>query len=591
MFTVLVNFFILKLGEDEMLKSKRAAEDSFPAVLPSNKLVSKRGVSAALLSAALCSSVSVGSTSSTVSAFNPLSAIGTGLSAIGSFLGKTAQTIGPLAMGLTPLMQGYFMYKMYAEPKIQQLKPKINPLRGITLLKMRKLVELCLQSVVGQDKAKVQLKNAFMNIAYDPDRGPHVFYLVGPSGCGKNVITENVIKPIMCGSEIKPYIMEASYVNVDKNCSTSVPDQIFGFKVLGNSMSGQVMPSPLVSYIRSNPYGLVVFNEFDKRKNDKGETVAELIEENMRTILDQGGLILPDGSWLDCSHITFCFTSNELDECVTNINNFESLNIDEIRAKPENASRTVVKHDRSVFNRNNMHVVTLGALKNEDYFEMAKREYLGLITKFTMDYGVHLFYQGNFEQVSAGIAAEAIKLGNGGRGVRTIVESLQSQILSKILMPNLEFDLSEGLRKHNEKIHKNFIVVYDPNSGNFVCGKFDVKTGTVSDPNPERVNATKALAQPTAVPKPKLSQDDTNIQPQNRPRLEDVDAAPRHQQEQKQKNEILPKVEQQAVNKVQVNPQQASQTKQQSAEKKVQEKHQNALGVEVKQQAPLAEKR
>ena len=473
-----------------MTKGKKLAGSAFSAALFSDKNLtrSKRGVGVALLSAALCSSASMAGVSGSVSAFNPLNAIGIGLSYAGSLAKGTINTVAPLAMAAAPLMQGYFMYKVFAEPKLQQLTPKVNPLRGITPTIMKKMVEYFLNNnVVGQSAAKSQLKKAFMNIAYNPENGPQVFYIVGPSGCGKNVITENVVKPMMCGNAIKPYIMEASYV--DMNSQTSVQDQIFGYRVLGNSMSGQMMPSPLISYIRSNPYGLVVFNEFDKRKDKDGKCITELIEENLRTILDQGGLTLPDGTWLDCSHLTFCFTSNELDECVENIDNFGSLDLSKIRDKEENKSRTVVKHDRSVFNRTNMHVVTLKALKDNDYYEIACKEYMALISKLKLEYGVHLFYKGNFEQVCAGIATEAMKLENGGRGVRTVTESLQGKILDEILVPNLPDDGS--------KIRKNFIVIYNPKndskdgtnsndpSKNFTCWKYDIKTNaiTFADPN------------------------------------------------------------------------------------------------------------
>ena len=479
----------------KMAKDRNFVGTAFSAVLFSNKNLakSKKRMGAALLSAALCSGISLYGASGSVSAFNPLSAIGTGVGFAGSTLKGAVSTIAPLGLAAAPLMQGYFMYKMFAEPKLQQLRPKVNPLRGMTPSLMKNMMENFLNdNLVGQESAKNQLKKAFMNIAYNPKNGPQVFYIVGPSGCGKNVITESVVKPIMCGNAIKPYIMEASYV--DMNSSTSVQDQIFGYRLLGNSMSGQMMPSPLISYIRTNPYGLVVFNEFDKRKDKDGRCITELIEENMRTILDQGGLTLPDGTWLDCSHLTFCFTSNELDECVENIDNFASLDLSKIKDKDENKSRTVVKHDRSVFNRTNMHVVTLKALKEKDYYEIACKEYMALIAKLKLEYGVHLFYKGNFEQVCAGIALEAMKLENGGRGVKTVTESLQGKILDEVLVPNLHDDGS--------KIRKNFIVIYKPNndsentssgdpSKNFSCWKYNVKTNTLSSPNSSVLNDEK----------------------------------------------------------------------------------------------------
>jgi hypothetical protein len=136
-----------------------------------------------------------------------------------------------------------------------------------------------------------------------------------------------------------------------------------------------------------------------------------------------------------------------------------------------------------------MHVVTLKALKDNDYYEIACKEYMALIAKLKLEYGVHLFYKGNFEQVCAGIATEAMKLENGGRGVRTVTESLQGKILDEILVPNLPDDGS--------KIRKNFIVIYNPKndskdgtnsndpSKNFTCWKYDIKTNAVTfaDPN------------------------------------------------------------------------------------------------------------
>ena len=69
-----------------MANDKKFVGTAFSAVLFSNKNLarSKKRMGAALLSAALCSSASMAGVSGSVSAFNPLSAIGTGLGFVGS---------------------------------------------------------------------------------------------------------------------------------------------------------------------------------------------------------------------------------------------------------------------------------------------------------------------------------------------------------------------------------------------------------------------------------------------------------------------------------------------------------------------------
>ena len=77
-----------------MTKGKKLAGSAFSAALFSDKNLtrSKRGVGVALLSAALCSSASMAGVSGSVSAFNPLNAIGTGLSYAGSLVKGTINT-------------------------------------------------------------------------------------------------------------------------------------------------------------------------------------------------------------------------------------------------------------------------------------------------------------------------------------------------------------------------------------------------------------------------------------------------------------------------------------------------------------------
>ena len=477
-----------------MSKGKKNTGAALSAALFSdrNLVRSRKGVGVALLSATLCSSASLSGVTSTVSAnnFNPLSAIGTGLDYLGRFAKGTISTIAPLGMAASPIMQAFFMYKMFAEPKIQQLTPKVNPLKNVGPEVMEQLIRSLLNdNLVGQEEAIEQLINALMNKADNPEEGPHIFYLVGPSGSGKNVITDKIIKPTICGKALKPYVMEASYV--DMNSSTSVQDQIFGYKILGSSMNGQVMLSPLISYIRSNPYGLIIFNEFDKRKDKNGKSIIELIEENLRTIMDQGGFYGPDNQWVDCRNLTIVFTSNELDECVKNIDNFKGIDLSKV--KDPSGSRTVVKHDSSLFKRSNMHIIILKSLTEQDYYKLAAKTYMNLLYELKEKYGVHLLYSGNFEQVCVGIALEAIKSGNGGRGVKTVVNSLRGKILREIIIPNLP--------RNGGKIRKNFIVLYDQKSGKFICGKYNIKTGVVSDPRPSFGNiGNGSLSQPAGLP-------------------------------------------------------------------------------------------
>ncbi len=361
------------------------------------------------------------------------------LSSVGSTIMNTINTAGKIAapfytiggaLGqIQNVYNAYCSYKDFVEDKvITKFIPKDDPFKGLTAFEAReKAQKLMDRNFFGQKDAKEAIDDALPYIVEHHGERPNIFYLLGPSGCGKNVLTEKVLTPILCGANTKPLVLGADFFDTeDTKDAVSVKEQLVGFRKFGDHM----VPSPILTYIVKNPNGCIVFNELDKGKDKNGVSIITKIEEVLRTILDDGKITLPDGTELDCRGLTFCFTTNELRECIENVNNFGDIDLTKV--KDPSGSRTVVKHDKSFLNRPNIFVIPFDALSAKDYKQIADKEYKELAIKIQEKYGAHILYEDNLKELCSSIATEAIKLNKGGRSITPIIRKINIKILNYI---------------------------------------------------------------------------------------------------------------------------------------------------------------
>jgi|GEM_PF-3793515 len=443
-----------------------------------------------------------------------------------SFFGKIMSVVKPTASTLfsgatgvlgalkfiLPLgkdaIQSWFFYKMYAQGFVQNIMPK-KEFKMKSVVETKRQLDLLSNAIVGQSEAKRKIKNTIINMAHTSQKGekakPVVFYFSGPTGCGKDHTIERLINPVFGGEKGDVFYFDGSCI--DQNSETPVGKQVFGYHMIGGqSKNAQICISPVVSAIR-NGCKVIVFDEFDKIVMKDGRTAAECMDETMRTILDKGKISLPDSSELDCHGVVFCFTTNELPECLTKVNNFEKLDISKI--KDPTGSHTVVRHDKSLLCRTNFVPIIMNQLKGEDLLTLCRDKLLDMMLDFKENYGIQLFHLGNFEKICNEIAKEAEKRNEGARGVDKVInEMISPVVMQKAVLPFLSKVSNEGSTnekddENDESVSKvniglNFILSYNPEEGSFDCSLFQVskkriipldldEDGNLLPPNEEKI--------------------------------------------------------------------------------------------------------
>ena len=405
-------------------------------------------------------------------------------------------------------IQSWFFYKMYAQGFVQKIMPK-KEFKMKSVVETKRQLDLLSNAIVGQSEAKRKIKNTIINMANTSQKGekakPVVFYFSGPTGCGKDHTIERLINPVFGGEKGDVFYFDGSCI--DQNSETPVGKQVFGYHMIGGqSKNAQICISPVVSAIR-NGCKVIVFDEFDKIVMKDGRTAAECMDETMRTILDKGKIYLPDSSELDCHGVVFCFTTNELPECLTKVNNFEKLDISKI--KDPTGSHTVVRHDKSLLCRTNFVPIIMNQLKGEDLLTLCRDKLLDMMLDFKENYGIQLFHLGNFEKICREIAKEAEKRNEGARGVDKVInEMISPVVMQKAVLPFLSKVSNEGSTnekddENDESVSKvniglNFILSYNPEEGSFDCSLFQVskkriipldldEDGNLLPPNEEKI--------------------------------------------------------------------------------------------------------
>lgn len=254
----------------------------------------------------------------------------------------------------------------------------------------RKNLEALFNKVKGQHKAKEQLKSVVNGIILSKnntetkkDKHSTVLYFIGPSGIGKSFMAKGLAENNILSSNNNYYQMSAQAV--DSGSSRSIIDQLFAPKSSDlfswGDGSNKKENSSLFKYIKNNPNGVVIIDEYDKILEKEQEAIkarsslpyamqgvgsTNCLDEFFRGAIDQG-IVRVAGQELDCSGITFILTSNETKA---------SLNIKGANSEVEKDDTALhyIYHDKSFTNR--LKIIEFQNIPEADYIEIVKAQIL-----------------------------------------------------------------------------------------------------------------------------------------------------------------------------------------------------------------------
>lgn len=177
----------------------------------------------------------------------------------------------------------------------------------------------------GQEEAILNLKSHIYDIVVAKDQAKWkdekycccpLIYCYGPFGVGKSFIVKRLPMILMQNSE--PFIL-----SVNKEKKESVVDQLLCSEKYESEHPRKISPTkPLIKYLKNNPGGTVIFEEYDK-------VCTSALDEVFRTAMELG-IINIDGEKYDISGTTFIFTSNEDD---FSMDGFEQNDMEKIYKK------------------------------------------------------------------------------------------------------------------------------------------------------------------------------------------------------------------------------------------------------------------
>ncbi len=294
--------------------------------------------------------------------------------------------------------------------------------------------------VKGQSKAKETIRAQVNTILRDRDfykrRGQqykkcNIFYFIGPSGVGKSMIAKGLADFNVLSSST-PYYMSAS--SIDKKSNESYIEQLFGvnrsYYSYGNENSKGEATS-LVQYIKSNPNGVVVIDEYDKMW-------CEGLDEIFRTAMDKGEIEVRQQK-IDCSNITFILTSNE---------SIEAIRGDKpIEVEMDDGTTNLVSHDRSFINR--VTRVQFENLSVENNMEIIKQEFEDTALSYWKDdeiAGIDIVLD---DDCLRKMAIAVIETKRGARYIEELRKNLMRDVTKKIF--NSSNDGNSGVSTYRGK--------------------------------------------------------------------------------------------------------------------------------------------
>lgn len=180
----------------------------------------------------------------------------------------------------------------------------------------------------------------------------------------------------------------------------------------------------IATYLQNNPEGVVIINEYDKIKK-KRPTDTHPLDELLRGMLDEG-FIVSGGKKIDCSKVTFIFTTNETDASLQGrVKVKDGKLVDPDLEHDTTGSRTVVLHDKSFLTR--FKTVSFKNLNDEAYYEIAKKEFTPLVRFMASDLGGNVDLNIS-EETYRKIAEFTLGMQEGARPIRELNRNLGSKI-------------------------------------------------------------------------------------------------------------------------------------------------------------------
>ena len=294
--------------------------------------------------------------------------------------------------------------------------------------KKKKEFENDLLGIKGQDKALDKIRTFYYGIlmerdvakASKKDGTANVIVLNGPAGVGKT-LTANALAKALCNGEY--YSMNG-------------PNELDGTgdikkDLLGDGSSslwaGIDFDNPkrgVATYLQNNPEGVIVINEYDKIKR-KRATDTHPLDELLRGMLDEG-FIISGGKRIDCSKVTFIFTTNETDASLQGRVKVENGKlVDPDLEHDITGSRTVVLHDKSFLTR--FKTISFENLSEDAYYEIAKKELSPIVRFMASDMGENVTLNISDETYRE-IAKFTVGIQEGARPIKDIFRNLCSKI-------------------------------------------------------------------------------------------------------------------------------------------------------------------
>ncbi|MDR1364388.1 MAG: AAA family ATPase [Oscillospiraceae bacterium] len=304
----------------------------------------------------------------------------------------------------------------------------------------------------GQKEAVSSLKNHLYDIVVGKDQAKwkgekysrcDIIYLYGPSGVGKSFIAKRLPHILLTNSE--PLIMSSA--DVDKEKKETVVNQLFNSV---SQYSDRMPPTKLlIRYLKNNPGGVVIFEEYDK-------VCTPALNEIFRTAIEQGTINI-DGERIECFGTTFIFTSNEDD---ISMEGFEKSDEEKIDKQSLSEGYTRVWHSKSFLNR----------IKKVKFKNLTAAEYADILRKHFYDAAAYWASSKNAgimltisDKTIETLSREVEKINQGARPIDLwIIPEIQTAIGNIIKSaPNYDFYRNKILNVSYDERNKKLRVNYE----------------------------------------------------------------------------------------------------------------------------------
>ena len=269
---------------------------------------------------------------------------------------------------------------------------KFSPMTTQEIAGINKTLDEVLDSVVGHTEEKKKLKSIlitnavkkFKNIKFGLGKNAaEIVEVYGNPGIGKTELVKNLCRTLCKGKN--PFVITSAMI--DQKSKGSVLDQLLYLDKKKKKYTD------FYYYIRTVPYGYVIFDEFDKfwKLDPVGLT------EFFRGILDLGYIVC-NGKKLNCSNITFYVTFNIYGD-------------------------GGLSHDASYMSR--IQMIKFGDLTERDVYDVLYKRLNDMSEKLVKQCGVSLFFNRKFlSKITKNIVAQK----KGFRPGNMLLDYLASEI-------------------------------------------------------------------------------------------------------------------------------------------------------------------